>query len=113
MGIRKLANYRSQKPPHENLPILPWLNFRGSDEVSALRGVGGRISSKPVDDLARAAQRMMSLKFRLSVIGSIVVLILALLFFFLFWLPEMKKFDRKFDNLPGSLPSPQVLPKNH
>ena len=74
--------------------------------------VDGRVSSKPVDDLARAAQRMMSLKFRLSVIGSIVVLILALLFFFLFWLPQWNKMNRRFENFPGSLPSPQVLPKN-
>jgi uncharacterized membrane protein YvbJ len=51
-------------------------------------------------ELGRAANRYINLKIAMTVIG----LILALLFFFLIWLPGWNKAHRDFDNFP-SFPS--------
>jgi uncharacterized membrane protein YvbJ len=49
-------------------------------------------------ELGRALNRLISVKIAIALIG----LVLALLFFFLIWLPERNKFQRDFDNFPSS-----------
>jgi len=67
----------------------------------------GRASSDQNGELGRAAQRYISLKIIMGVVG----LIIGLLFFFFFWLPQWNRVHREFDNFPKSFSPTQGLPK--